>query len=45
MDDSEFAFDEGKDGDDEFNGIAECGVEETAEGLAYAQGELFGCEA
>lgn len=44
LDELELALDEGDDGDDQLGGVSESRVEETAEGLADAQGEFFGAE-
>lgn len=45
LDDDNLTLDESEDGDDELDSIAKGGVDEAAEGLASAQGNLFRGEA
>ncbi|KAH6607600.1 hypothetical protein Trco_003913 [Trichoderma cornu-damae] len=45
LDNGNLVVDEGDDGDDELDGIAERGVEQAAEGLAGPEGDLLGGEA
>lgn len=43
LDDGDFVFCQGDHGDDDFDRITECCVEEATEGFADAEGNFFGC--
>lgn len=43
FDDDDLVFGEGDDGDDHFDRVTECGVEEAAEGFADTESDFFSC--
>lgn len=42
--DAQFTLDQSEDRNDQLDGVAEGGVEQTSEGVADAEGELFRCK-